>query len=364
MLAKESRRLAYLYGVAETPPHLLLWAKADRKTHATHLLLYHMIDVGQVALALWHSVLTEATRKRFAERVALDIERAGNLIAFLVALHDFGKASPAFQGLHPNPQYRQLLTKTGFSFPKQFTKPARHGTISAALLVPLLHELLNLDERAARQLASMVGGHHGIWPTNLRMRPEDVGEDTWNSVRSALVETLVAVFKPPNTAQIDASEQARSVLCTLISGFTSVADWIGSMEAYFPFEETPLEPREYAERSGQQAQQALRRLGWLGWQPEGKPVSFREMFAFIEQPNTIQQVIIDRERDLHPPCLVILEAPTGIGKTEIALYLADRWAQKSGQQGAVRCHADHRNQQPDVRARCRVLGASLSTASG
>ena len=334
LLVKESRRLAALYGIAETPAHLLIWAKSDRKSLATHLLLYHMIDVGNVALTLWRSALTEATRQRLAGQFGLNVEQTGRLIAFLAALHDLGKASPGFQRRHPDPQYRSGMEKAGLAFPKQLADPAQHGTVSVGLLGRLLKTQLGIDARFAERLAVALGGHHGAWPTNLRMRPEDIGNDAWEQARSALVSDLKTLFDPPIAFSNGPGErQTQNALCALLSGFTSVADWLGSMEDFFPFEDEPLAPSAYAERSLAQAQAALCRLGWLGWQPKGEMISFQTMFPFISQPNDIQQAVIAQEDDLRPPCLVILEAPTGCGKTEIALYLADRWAQRDGQQG-------------------------------
>ncbi len=47
----------------------------------------------------------------------------------------------------------------------------------------------------------------------------------------------------------------------------------------------------------------------------------------------MQQAVIDLAESLNEPALVIIEAPTGTGKTEAALYLADRWATACQQRG-------------------------------
>ena len=62
-----------------------------------HPLICHMLDVAQVTLALWNEVLTDSVREQFAEVLGLDSEATGRLLAFWAALHDLGKASPAFQ---------------------------------------------------------------------------------------------------------------------------------------------------------------------------------------------------------------------------------------------------------------------------
>ena len=47
----------------------------------------------------------------------------------------------------------------------------------------------------------------------------------------------------------------------------------------------------------------------------------------------MQQKVIELAEQLNQPSLVIIEAPTGTGKTEAALYLADFWAHHLQQRG-------------------------------
>ncbi len=53
------------------------------------------------------------------------------------------------------------------------------------------------------------------------------------------------------------------------------------------------------------------------------------MFAYLDiKPRDVQKEVIAAAKDAPAPALLILEAPTGIGKTEAAFYLADTWLQK------------------------------------
>ena len=52
-----------------------------------------------------------------------------------------------------------------------------------------------------------------------------------------------------------------------------------------------------------------------------------------DRPHTVQQEIIDAALDAPTSTLLIVEAPTGIGKTEIAQYLTDAWLQKHNGRG-------------------------------
>jgi CRISPR-associated endonuclease/helicase Cas3 len=93
--------------------------------------------------------------------------------------------------------------------------------------------------------------------------------------------------------------------------------------------------RAYTARSGRKAHTSLEDLGWLGWQPTGETLSFTKAFAYLKfkEPRGVQAEVITAAKDLQPQILLILEAPTGIGKTEIAVYLADTWLQQYAGRG-------------------------------
>ena len=335
-LVREVRRLTALYQVAELPrPPLyqLLWAKAERKTGRMHPLICHMLDVAQVVQALWRDVLTDSLRDQFASVLGLDTEATGRLLAFWTALHDLGKASPAFQR-----QVKPLeaaLTAAGLPFPKLFSQESSpHGTISALVLEEVLQTETGLGWRPARRIALALGGHHGAWPppgATDRLKSDQVGGKEWDDVRRELVRALVEVLEPPALPAWIANRTDENVFLTLFSGLTSVADWIGSVESYFPYAEPPLDLRRYAEQAAAQARRVLADLAWTGYRPPAATRRFEELFPF--PPNAVQQAVVELAEKLKGPSLVLIEAPTGSGKTEAALYLADRWAQGEQQRG-------------------------------
>ncbi len=336
MLEKEIRRLTALYNVAELPKpplYQLLWAKAERKTDRMHPLICHMLDVGQVTRALWREVLTDSLRSQFANALGLDADATGRLLAFWSALHDLGKASPAFQRQVKPLELR--LAAAGLPFPKLFSQEfSPHGTISTLVLEDALQSQTGLGLRPAKRIALAVGGHHGAWPqpgATDRLKPDQVGGKEWDAVRLELVRTLRDVFDPPSLPTWITNRTDENVFLTLFSGLTSVADWIGSVENYFPYVEPPLDPRRYSERAAGQARRALADLEWTGYQPPATVRRFDELFPF--PPNPMQEKVVELAETLNGPALVLIEAPTGSGKTEAALYLADRWAQGEQQRG-------------------------------
>lgn len=339
-LKKTAGRLSRVYQLASAPtrlPYQLLYAKTnpDREGEV-HLLLYHLIDVGQVALVLWQQVLTDGFRQHLAGLLDLSIDQAGRWFAFLAALHDLGKAGPAYQKKYAPAFLKQALVQAGLGldgFGKAYDTTTPHGLVSTWALTELLPEQTDLDDRFARQIAVALGGHHGSWPPP---GADDAIDDRtfplWAEVRRDLFWELQAVFRPPPGVMPPADPGDRNTLLTILSGLVSVADWLGSRnKECFGFVDWPMPTRQYAAQSARRAIQSLADLGWIGWQPDGITRSFMETFAYlpsIQAPRGIQSEVIAAAQDTDQPTLIILEAPTGIGKTETALFLADCWLQR------------------------------------
>jgi CRISPR-associated endonuclease/helicase Cas3 len=308
------------------PDYYYFWAKL--KHGNIHRLIYHLIDVAECAQALWIDALSDQTRQMFSNSLALNVEETGKQIAFWAALHDIGKAAPGFQ--RRNNQF-SLLEKNGFLFSPPSIKPASHGVITTWALRELLVQEANLNEKDADAISIVLGGHHGKWPTSGMFTPaalqaSDKGDGKWNTGRMGLLQSLKLLY-PPVARQLPESDTDRNIFFTLLSGFISVADWIGSIENYFPFNNSTISLLKYSIISSTMAKKALKELGWLGWKADGDAWDFPMMFQGFT-PNSIQRKTFEALDNSHLPVLVILEAPTGIGKTETALFLADQWMQK------------------------------------
>lgn len=322
--------------------HHLPYAKTNPDNpQQIHLLLYHLIDVGQVARLLWQSALTDSIRRRLADLLQLSVAEAGQFIAFVAALHDLGKAGPAYQKKYAPDWLRQDLTAAGLQLESRSGEPAfdktfPHATVSTWILDTFLPEYLGLEARFAHQIAVAVGGHHGSWPAPLATARLERESEAWETLRRDLFWEVQAVFRPPLGVVPPPDQTDLNIFLTLFSGLVSVADWLGSRNKdCFGFVEQAMSTRQYALRSLEKAQQALTALGWLGWQPTGQTPSFGEVFAYLnfKAPRGVQAEVIKAAQQLSDPTLLIVEAPTGIGKTEIGLYLADRWLQQQAGRG-------------------------------
>jgi CRISPR-associated endonuclease/helicase Cas3 len=111
----------------------------------------------------------------------------------------------------------------------------------------------------------------------------------------------------------------------ILAGLTTVSDWIASNpeeKGGFPYANDDMPFDEYAAGLGAKAENALEAIGW-GTPLPTKPIEFKELFPQITSPRELQTASIELSKNLTPPCLVLVEASMGEGKTEAALYLAD-----------------------------------------
>ncbi len=317
--------------------HPEVWAKSPDRVELApgeghyHPLICHMIDVAMVALRLWQYVLPPAVREQV--RVDLGVAtaaEAGRWFAFFAGLHDLGKATPAFARKWP--EGWQVLRTRGYTRARsEEQKP--HGALGTHLLQGLLKQV-GLPDRLAMSVAVVVGGHHGLFPVaaQLRFAERHTGEGAWTAARANLVRLLAHVLRVDQSPAPTGDLAAANGLLMILAGLTSVADWIASDHRLFPFAGDEVSLPRYPRRARWLAWQALHRLGWFHRPRDMAAVSFQELFDKV--PNALQEQVMATASELSGPSLVLLEYPMGGGKTEAALYLADRLAATAGHSGA------------------------------
>jgi CRISPR-associated endonuclease/helicase Cas3 len=299
-----------------------------------------MLDVARVAerICLAQGTSASALLKRYG------LADPDNLrwVALLAALHDLGKASPAFQ-LHPSfspaelDVVRERLAKAGLWMPRVRDSDTPHGTITATVLPEILVDRYGFSPEAAEIFSRAAGAHHGVFATSKELDRVDsraIGDRSWRDLRRTLVEELARIVDVPNR-QPPMPDAAGAVA---FSGLLAVADWIGSMKEYFRYavlagsEPGGLDLFTYAEQSTQRAEQAVNELGWMAQGSVSNATGFESLFPNIVA-NPLQKAAIAAASDLSDPALVIIEAPMGEGKTEAAMYLAQHFAARLGQEG-------------------------------
>jgi len=317
----------------------LFWAKLSPRgaPELVHPLICHMIDVASVARAIWGTVLTGAERRGVASSLGCTEPVAAAWTAFIAGLHDIGKASPAFQ----SKDFRacERLKDTGLTCRKP-VRDTPHGVVSAVSLMAIL-PTFGLSDGMAGRLATVVGGHHGVFPRSAEVgdavdNRESSGGSSWAEARLTLAELLATLLDLPHR---DPPVQLDNASAMFLAGLISVADWIGSVEELFPpagrypFMEPQVDVSEYFRQSASRAEEALRLLGWTGWSPPSAALGFSSLFPKIKAPYPVQREVTALVDDLDGPGLVVVEAPMGEGKTEAAIFLADRWGATLGQRG-------------------------------
>ena len=341
------------------------WAKTtddkDRYPNAYHPLICHMIDVAVVTKTIWEEVLPTATKNRI--RTAFGVEYTGNLIAFIAGLHDLGKCSPPFtlRGIRDSDENQtkrllQLYEETEFC--QSSVKPAidaPHGFVTAFELPHILANDFNFPSNLADDISKLIGGHHGIFPTSRKLNRIESkklrGNEHWAKARKELAATLANTLNIAQSIEFSGERKLANAEIMILAGLVSVADWIGSNTEFFlceieDFQTTnfELDLDEYCLKSQKQAKEALISFGWvLNKTSRNKSKvqtatldssdKFRELFPFIEERRHLQDVAIEIGKELTDAGIVIVEAPTGEGKTEAAMYLADSWNRNLDQHG-------------------------------
>lgn len=336
-LVKESRKLAKMYGISQTildpklQRALLCWGKTGATDDIFHPALFHILDVAYVACALLDKDAPPRFRKILAETLNTDSDSLRQWLPYFIALHDIGKFSAAFQG--QNETQKARIKREGFSFQgwsESDFKP--HGVVSQVFVEELLAKMQpSLTRNIQRTLSETIGGHHGeyvnretIKSTKAALARNEPGE--WAEIRNVVENFLRQRFLQCElTALPEPLNVSTAVI--MLSGFTILCDWLGSDKHFFK-PQSDMDWEDYITHSQRCAQDAVQAASLLTATGSTAPTHFELLFPDINEPRPLQMAI-DKiyETLLHQPCLAIIEAPTGEGKTEAALALAHRLAQ-------------------------------------
>ncbi|WP_460389120.1 CRISPR-associated helicase Cas3' [Thermus thalpophilus] len=291
---------------------LVLWAKSGDPFHP---LLAHMLDSAAVAQAI---LFREPPRSLalYALDWGLSPEEAGRWVAFLVGLHDLGKASPVFQAAWKEGAER--VWNAGLTWDKIVEDKdswVAHGVLTELYVKDALRAL-GLGRRAASRLAKALGAHHGfpaqgneLQRATLHVQSEPHG---WQEARAWLLDRLRQATGAPVPSLQEVSPEG----VLRVMAIASFADWIASDPSLFPYGRDPLRP-DYLREALDLAEKALDRVGWRKREAQA-PKEFSQIFPF--SPNDLQRAVPSLLDQIQEPVLLLVEAPMGMGKTEAALY--------------------------------------------
>lgn len=322
-----------------------LWAKKSSENTLLWLpLVVHMADSAAVARSLWNNWLPEGPKQAISVGIGR-LECAEQLLVFLAAAHDIGKATPVFQAKQARPLCPELddrinekLTLAGVPMAHylQFSKTDR---ISHAYATQML-----LEQEGCNQNAAIVlGAHHGkpveserasrsIGAYRFSFHLETKGREIWTGLQKELIAYAVKLANFSTIDEVPVLDMAAQVL---LSGLLIMTDWIASNQELFPYMrlEDTLTGIDLIERG---------RSGWgsfslstpwvAGNDWENNPDLYKDRFEF-EKPVEIQSAILNTAKEILSPGIIILEAPMGSGKTEAALAVAEAFADRANRSG-------------------------------
>ncbi len=305
----------------------IFWGKArpsPDQVLTTHPAAWHGLDVAASFQALWHLWRHHAAAIAGAFDGRADDVLAG--LSSLAALHDIGKFAPTFQA---KVQDVYPLCLGVWSAPPK----ADHGAIGYALaeaedqLAPIVRSMLG-DHNDLRRAAILgpVFGHHGrpIEPEMVLRRHIRASEEPAAVAARDFARAAVALFGAPCLPPLLKGHDI--ALSWRLAGLIALADWIGSDQRYFRYEESGIEPAAYwTDYARPRARAAVAASGLA---PSG--VSMRLSLDIVggsgfkptAAQNWAQSVPLEIENGLF-----ILEDVMGSGKTEAALILAHRLMQ-------------------------------------
>lgn len=310
------------------------WGKLSRdksgQLTGEHPLLDHMTDVAACFLALAECPAIRRSLEDTAGRSldVVDLQR----LAVLVFLHDVGKANAGFQSRRWQPP----------EHPRGYwpTSPFGHGPEGWELIsgrVPNAERhaiglpiaaIVTWGDIAVVELLQASISHHG---RPLGVSPGKEAEGVWKPVFD---KTGAVLYDPAATLVSMGDRLKRSyplafeeghrplpdqpAFVHLFAGLVQLADWLGSdtREGFFPY---TAAGEDRAQTAAGRAKYAVQTIGldvndWRG-ELRGEPPTFSAAFG-VPDARPMQLAAAD----LSLGDIVVLEAETGSGKTEAALW--------------------------------------------
>lgn len=301
-----------------------IWAKTD----PYQSLLQHSINSGAVCRAL----LEKSSLKHLVGYMQsiTDFTSAEiiELCTHIVALHDIGKCHPFFQEKYE--PMEKLLNVEKLTYP--CTYHFRHEKESERVL-KLYWKGLGMSKSFAQNASQAIGKHHD----------KETGKEgeskvlhasvsnTWSSLQKEILDLITKAFPFPNPR--DGIRHIDGFFMT-IWGVMILSDWVASGEYFFesPAISESSDIGKYLDWAISQAAHTLCELGLQDVPGLPDDLKYKEIFGGVVdyKLRPIQEKIMEIFEGRTPedlPGLVIVEAPMGEGKTEVATFAASRLGQ-------------------------------------
>lgn len=357
-----------------------LWAKKSRDGSLKWLpLTMHLADSAEIARKLWNRWLPDGIKCSIAaglilvktaepeesaniENSAVAADRADRsddansadatdaadaaeqLLVFLAAAHDIGKATPVFQAKNAGFPSNDLDASIAEGLIAAGLPMRQASEFNYASKTPhaLATQILLEQNGCNRNVAVILGAHHGKPPssemlnncgigsynTNYHLAKE--GKAPWTAVQRELITFVLGLS---GFMALQDLPNPNMVAQTVLSGLVIMTDWIASNETYFPY--ISLIDKPDYQKAKVRATDAYKQLALaVSWTPDNSWMNtdlYHDRFGFV--PNAVQSDVAEVTCDIKNPGIFVLEAPMGIGKTEAALVAAEIFAYKAKRNG-------------------------------
>ncbi|SDB89702.1 CRISPR-associated helicase, Cas3 family [Raineyella antarctica] len=323
------------------------WAKSSSDRQTWLPLTQHLADTSDIAGRLFDHWLAHAVKEQWGVCFPGGVDDARLAFTWLAGLHDLGKMSPAFavQVDYLAEPMRQAGLDCGTRADMAERKLAPHAAVSNFYLFDWLKTEHGWDHATARQVASVLGAHHGkvadpIILGAVKTHQRLAGKGPWQEARAELATWMT--FRSGASVRMGDWAHLRIPVPVLVgmSGLLIVADWVASSEAYFPYRQVgDVSPPFQRSDQSDRVEDALAELAFpRPWSPTIPTLSaqafYRQRFDWPQgsSPTDVQRHVYDlaQGRDVG---LLVVETTTGSGKTEAALAAAEVIAARLGLSG-------------------------------
>lgn len=334
-----------------SPAAKAVWGKKDNsgQDELWLPLVQHLLDTKNVITYLYSHWLSAGQRALLCSN--LPEQQVVQLVSFLGFIHDIGKATPAFQKkqsyIHDADLDQDLLEKIARGGLEDLNKLVLSNSEKTphALAGEAILEVNGLNET----VGAIIGGHHGkpLYKEFYGQASENTydhnyfgknHQNKWQKLQQELIDLGLKLTGFSSLTELPEISQPQAVI---LEGLVIMADWLASSQC---LNDAPSKPMFYLIPlneglddidSKSRFQDAI--LTWSvdqSW--DAQPVTgikgqYERRWHF--DPRPVQEKMSEQIAEIDEPGMVIIEAPMGIGKTEIALTAAEQLASATGRNG-------------------------------
>ena len=330
-----------------------LWAKKNVQDGQPMWLplIVHLMDTKNVIGWLYNHWIDDGQREVMRENFDSE-EELLKFVRFLGAVHDIGKATPAFQTKKSYIRDDELddylvmrLVEAGLdgldSVELGNRRESPHNLAGEALLY---------NWRVSEEICAIIGGHHGkpfnFW--DVRNQIEDYTSnyfqddndrnlrEKWSDIQKFILDEALNASGYDSLSNLpDKIGQPQAVL---FEGLLIMADWLSSSEyigdnLMFPLiniedsaVDVDLDSRYHSAIMNWNRDDMVQFM-----HVSNVESNYEKRWGF--KPRNVQHIMSDAIGRLIDPGIIVIEAPMGIGKTEIALTAAEQLGYSSGRDG-------------------------------